>query len=326
MTTRDRTALFLRYREEAQALHGRKRVSDDDDDSASTDALRQSGFDLESGHANGARNSKGHHVRRGGMEPDWVFAYNELTGDLVELEKLLEELASLYAKHLLPSFGEMDTSQLEHEIRVRSHRLTNMLHDVEQKVRHVSKHPSKTRSEEDKVEITIRRNIQKRFALPLQQLSMSFRKKQKTYLDKLREQREAYLDKQYSGFGTLIDVADEQQQDSNQGDFSESRLITVENASALAEERTRELARVTENVNDLATLVKDIASLVVDQGTVLDRVDYNLEEVKLKTFGALRELHIANHYQRKRHALCCIIVLSIACGIMLIILVLKWTS
>lgn len=325
MATRDRTALFLRYREEARALHGRKRVTENDD-SADTDAIRQSGIDLESGQGNSAGISKSHHVRRGGMEPDWVFAYNELTGDLIELEKLLEELASLYAKHLLPSFGETDTSQLEHEIRVCSHRLTNMLHEVEQKVRHVSTHPPKARSEEEKVEITIRRNIQKRFALPLQELSMSFRKKQKAYMDNLKEQREAYLDKQHSGFGTLIDVTDEQQQDSSQEEFSDSRLLTVEDASALAEERTRELARVTENVNDLATLVKDIASLVVDQGTVLDRVDYNLEEVKLKTFGALRELHIANRYQRKRHALCCIIVLSIACGIMFTILVLKWTS
>lgn len=325
MATRDRTALFLRYREEARVLHARKSLSRDEG-LPQPNAFQQTNLDLESGHGSGVQDSKGHRVRRGSMEPDWVFSYNELTDDLAELERLLEELASLYAKHLLPSFGENDTSHLEHEIRVRSHRLTNLLHEVEQKARHVAKHSSKERSEEDKIEITIRRNIQKRFALPLQELSMSFRKKQKTYLDKLKEQKEVYVDIKHSGFGTLIDVTDEQNQLSTEGGFSESQLITVENASALAEERTRELARVTENVNDLATLVKDIASLVVDQGTVLDRVDYNLEEVKLKTFGALHELHIANRNQRKRHALCCIIILSIACGIMFTILVLKWTS
>lgn len=321
MATRDRTALFLRYREEARALHNRKptKAAADSND---TEAFRGGDIDLESGFGNAETSN----VRRGGMEPDWVFAHNELAGDLAELEKLLGELSSMYSKHLLPSFGETDTTQLEHDIRVRSHRLTDLLHKVEQKVRKVSTRPSKTMSEEDKVEMIIRRNVQRRFATPLQELSLSFRKRQKDYLDKLKDQRESYMVSDKPGFGVLIDVADESSQETREGGFSETQLLTVENASALAEERTRELTRVAENVNDLATLVKDIASLVVDQGTVLDRVDYNLEEVKLKTLGAVRELHILNRYQRKRHALCCIIFLSIACGVMFIILVLKWTS
>lgn len=325
MATRDRTALFLRYREEAKALQNRKpqkRAANSND----TEGSHEGDFDLESGFGSGSETSKAHHVRRGGMEPDWVFVYNELAGDLTELEKLLGDLSGLYSKHLLPSFGETDTTQLEHDIRVRSHRLTDLLHKVEQKVRNVSRRPSKTMSEEDKVEMVIRRNVQKRFATPLQDLSLSFRKKQKDYLAKLKDQRESYMGPDKPGFGSLIDVTDEPNPDSHDGGFSETQLLTVENASALAEERSRELTRVTENVNDLATLVKDIASLVVDQGTVLDRVDYNLEDVKLKTLGAVRELHILNRYQRKRHALCCIIFLSIACGVMFIILVMKWTS
>lgn len=260
------------------------------------------------------------------MEPDWVFTYNELTGDLSELEKLLEQLISLYNKHLLPSFGETGTSQLEHDIRTRSHQLTKLLHDVERKVRNVTKRTTELDSDEREVETKIRQNLQKRFATPLQDLSMSFRKRQKAYLDKLKEHRESFAAKTDSKMGTLIDIGDPSAADQYDAGFSETQLLTVENASALAEDRTQELTRVAENVNDLATLVKDIASLVVDQGTVLDRIDYNLEDVKLTTTSAVRELHIANRYQRKRHAVCCIILLSIACGVMFTILVFKWTS
>lgn len=288
--------------------------------------MQELNSDLESDGTAGTGLSQSSSIRRGGMEPDWVFAYNELTGDIAELEKLLDELVVLYNKHLLPSFGEKDTSQLEHDIRIRSHRLTKLLHAVEQKVRNIPKQATELEPNERKVELVIRKNLQKRYATPLQELSVSFRKRQKAYLDKLKEQRESSTSKADSSMGTLIDVGDGQNTKSYDARFSETQLLTVENASALAEERTRELTRVAENVNDLATLVKDIASLVVDQGTVLDRVDYNLEDAKLKTTGAVRELHIANRYQRKRHALCCIILLSIACGVMFTILVYKWTS
>lgn len=326
MATRDRTALFLRYREEARALHRRAPSAHDADTFGDGDdrTTRPLNSDFQSSDVDDVSQSS--HVRRGGMEPDWVFAFNELTGDIAELEKLLEQLATLYNKHLLPSFGDTDTSQLEYDIRIRSHRLTKLLHEVEQKVRNIPKQLTELDPNEKKVELKIRKNLQKRFATPLQELSLSFRKRQKAYLDKLKEQRESFTERADSSMGTLVDVGEGQKAESYDAGFSETQLLTVEDASALAEERTRELTRVAENVNDLATLVKDIASLVVDQGTVLDRVDYNLEDVKVKTTGAVRELHIANRYQRKRHALCCIILLSIACGVMFTILVYKWTS
>lgn len=318
MATRDRTALLLRYREEARALHSRKPISSGEDEFHGS----SKGNDFPDGDS-----SPSVRIIRGGMEPDWVFAFNELSGDMAELEKLLEQLGALYAKHLLPSFGETDTSQLEHDIRIGSHRLTQLLHQVEQKVKNIASKREQPRTEQDKVELLIRRNVQKRFAAPLQQLSLSFRKKQKTYLDSLKEQRENYTEGNGIDFDVLIDPgAEEEAINAQAGGFSETQMLMVESASALAEERTRELTQVAESVNDLATLVKDIASLVVDQGTVLDRVDYNLEDVKLKTFGAVRELRIAERYQRKRHAMCCIIILAVGCGIQMMILIFKWTS
>jgi hypothetical protein len=34
---------------------------------------------------------------------------------------------------------------------------------------------------------------------------------------------------------------------------------------------------VFQSINDLAVIFKDLALLIVDQGTVLDRIDYNIE-------------------------------------------------
>lgn len=323
MATRDRTGLFLRYREEARALHRHPLPPDNppnpENPPPATTADEPTTEDPPTPI-----------TMRATMEPDWLFAFNDLKGDMTELDKMLEQLAALYAQHLLPSFGHQDTTQLEYDIRIRSHRLTDLLHSVEHKVRSIAKNQSS-----DAAEKTIRQNLQKRFATPLQILSMSFRKRQKNYLEKLRQMRESYGDADDGlvsvplhehNSETTSETTPEALAAERPTSFTDMQLQSVQNSSALAEERKRELSRVATNINDLATLVKDIAALVVDQGTVLDRVDYNLEDVRETTSAATRQLQIADRYQSKRHALCCIIILATACGIMTLILIYKWTS
>jgi syntaxin 16 len=94
----------------------------------------------------------------------------------------------------------------------------------------------------------------------------------------------------------------------------------------LTSERNREITKIATSINDLATIVKDLAVLVVDQGTVLDRVDYNIEDVRSDTERAVKQLKIADRYQRKRHAFWCILFLALGCGFMSVLLMFKWLS
>ena len=51
----------------------------------------------------------------------------------------------------------------------------------------------------------------------------------------------------------------------------------------LEEENTHksaEIQNLAKSINDLAVLFKDLSVLVIEQGTILDRIDYNIAEAK----------------------------------------------
>ena len=59
------------------------------------------------------------------------------------------------------------------------------------------------------------------------------------------------------------------------------------------------------------------------QGTLLDRIDFNIEQAADRVGAAVVELNKANEYQKKSKTMLCIYCLLLLCGLMVIILLLK---
>lgn len=67
---------------------------------------------------------------------------------------------------------------------------------------------------------------------------------------------------------------------------------------------------------------QDVARLIVEQGTILDRIDFNIEQTDMRVKSALQSVKKAENYQQKNRKMMCIVVLSGAIIFFVILLLL----
>eukprot|EP00640_Fibrocapsa_japonica_P005698 CAMPEP_0113941088 /NCGR_PEP_ID=MMETSP1339-20121228/7088_1 /TAXON_ID=94617 /ORGANISM="Fibrocapsa japonica" /LENGTH=95 /DNA_ID=CAMNT_0000945135 /DNA_START=1 /DNA_END=288 /DNA_ORIENTATION=+ /assembly_acc=CAM_ASM_000762 len=91
----------------------------------------------------------------------------------------------------------------------------------------------------------------------------------------------------------------------------------------MVQDRDEEITKIVKSIQELSTIFKELAVLVIDQGTILDRIDFNMEQVVEHTKEGITQLEKAEAYQKSSHPIKCIAVLLVLIAIMLTILILK---
>ncbi|KAK4802884.1 hypothetical protein SAY86_001087 [Trapa natans] len=256
--------------------------------------------------------SSGNGVLTVGLPPAWVDISEGITVNLQRARVKMVELAKAHAKALMPSFG--DGKEDQRLIEGLSREITELLRRSEKQLMRLS---AAGPSEDSNV----RKNVQRSLATDLQSLSMDLRKKQSTYLKRLRQQKEGQ-----DGVDLEINMrGNGSQMEDDFGDmgFSEHQMAKLKKNEALTEEREREIQQVVQSVNDLAQIMKDLSVLVIDQGTIVDRIDYNIQNVATTVDEGLKQLQKAERTQKKGGMVMCATILVIMCFIMLTLLIIK---
>lgn len=248
-----------------------------------------------------------------GLPPAWVDVSEEIASNVQRARTKMTELAKAHAKALMPSFG--DGKEDQHLIEGLTQEITDLIRKSEKKLQRLA---AAGPSEDSNV----RKNVQRSLATDLQNLSMELRKKQSTYLKRLRQQKEGQdgvdLEMNLNGNRSRID-------DDNLDDmvFNEHQMAKLKKSEAFTAEREREIQQVVESVNELAQIMKDLSVLVIDQGTIVDRIDYNIQNVATTVEEGLKQLQKAERTQKQGGMVMCATILIIMCFIMLVLLILK---
>ncbi|KAL8923022.1 MAG: hypothetical protein Q9208_004834 [Pyrenodesmia sp. 3 TL-2023] len=274
------------------------------------------------------------------LPPRWIDAQEEVTEILGTIAAKSADLDRLHQKHVLPGFEDEDVKR-EEEDRIEriTQEITRGFHDcqkaiqrIEMMVRDAKRQGGISRGDE-----TMARNIQISLASRVQEASAGFRKKQSNYLKKMRllggmtapmernplfgpqnpytdpSMIESETDKSFSQ-STLQMASQRQQQHQKQ-----TRLSSNEAAIA---KREREITDIAKGIIELADIFKELQTMIIDQGTVLDRIDYNVEKMMTDVKAADKDLVVATGYQKKgtkRKVLFLLVLLVIGMFILLLV-------
>lgn len=213
----------------------------------------------------------------------------------------------------MPSFG--DGREDQHRIESLTQEITDILRKSEKKLQRLSAGgPSE--------DSNIRKNVQRSLATDLQSLSVELRKKQSTYLKRIQQQKEGTdgVDLEMNLNGSHSKKEMDEFEDLG---FNEHQMSKLKQSEAFTVEREREIQQVVESVNELAQIMKDLSVLVIDQGTIVDRIDYNIQNVSASVEEGLKQLEKAERTQKQGGMVMCASVLVIMCFVMLVLLILK---
>ncbi|XP_066521149.1 syntaxin-16 isoform X3 [Hoplias malabaricus] len=245
------------------------------------------------------------------LPPKWVEGVDEIQYEISRIQQKMKELATLHDKHMnRPTLD--DSSEAEHAIEITTQEITQMFHRCQRSVRGLQSRCGHCTQQEEK----LLRNIVSSLALSLQELSTGFRHTQSSYLKRMKNREER--SRHFFDSGPLMEE-DEDIALYERG-FTDDQLALVEQNSVMVEEREREIRQIVQSISDLNEIFRDLGGMVVEQGTVLDRIDFNVEQACVKTEDGLRQLQKAEQYQKKNRKMLVILILFVIVVILIVIL------
>ncbi|KAL3490794.1 t-SNARE [Aspergillus germanicus] len=266
------------------------------------------------------------------LPPRWVDVQEEVMELLEDIAQKSAQLDKLHHKHLLPGFGDEDVRKQDERVIERyTQDITRGFHECQKLVQRIELmvYEAKQQGGVSSGDETMAKNIQISLASRVQDASARFRKKQSTYLRKLRglEDSASQFDRSptpvqnpYTDPSLLESDADKS--------FSQTTLMqttqrmTGQNDAVILQ-REREINDIAKGIIELSDIFRELQTMVIDQGTMLDRIDYNVERMHTDVQSAQKELNVATNYQRRTTKRKIILLLILLVVGMIIVLLVK---
>ena len=326
MATRDRTGLFLSFRA-ACGHEGVRRGGGGINARFSRDFHRDQLDDLDeedrqgllskSGAGNGIGPAGDAVIEMDTLPPRWLDLQEDIEEGLGKIQKLTAKLEPLHKKHALPGFE--DRTREEREIERLTNEITAWFKKCNDQVKAIEAQGEASTRDVDR---TMARNVTQAMAQRVAGENAKFRKSQAAYLARLKrtpvfgnasaDASRVALDEE-SQFGGSS--SGDQQQQSTQARVRRSKH------DSQIREREKEIDEIARSITDVADIFKELQTMVIDQGTVVDRIDYNIEVMHTETKAAVKELNQASDLQkrtRKRKLMLLLVLLIVGCILVII--------
>jgi syntaxin 16 len=212
-------------------------------------------------------------------------------------------LKKVQQRRVVPKFDEEENKLLNKNIKNIVSDIGNQIHNCEQSIESLSR--EKTNNE---IQKQLKDNMKLYLTTLFSEFTRHYEYNQEIYIRKYKE---------------LGGGEEELEKQINNEIRNENYLLKTEKISNL-ERRDTEIGELLKSMNNLASTFKDLKSLVMEQGTILDRIDYNIDEAAINTSKGKQHLMRASELQKKNCFRNVMLFLILFIFIETIILILKF--
>ncbi|KCV70692.1 hypothetical protein, variant [Fonticula alba] len=237
--------------------------------------------------------------------PKWVQFFKASNDIMDVIDVHLNDLESRMMNAAITTF--QDSSDRARSVEDLGQKISSAIRDAHKVVKMLN-----VAERDETPEVTLSRtNAQKSVALRLQEQSTKLRRLQSDFL--------SILNGSTHSNNVLLEF-DQDVEDYVDPGFTLEQIAAVDNHAAFVTDRVRKINELNQSIASLAEIFNDLQNLVHIQGTVLDRIDYNLENVVAHTKRANEEVQQASKYQKgSQKKLAIILLIAVAIALLLFV-------
>ncbi|VWU49521.1 syntaxin, Qa-SNARE family [Hepatocystis sp. ex Piliocolobus tephrosceles] len=240
------------------------------------------------------------------LPPYWIETTEEISEDLENIKLKLMELQKMQKDKIYNVLK--NTEQLDEDIYLLSSRITVLIKECEKRILTISN--ANNIDEQSGIVERLKKNVKDSLIFQLQIMSQAFHKKQKNYIKELKKLSNEY----------------DQIQNYEENNTSEQEFIfKQENKQTYIniKKENSDLKKIADTVIDLHNIFNELSIMLVDQGSLLDQIDHNMNISLDKSEQGLNKLKLLHKRETSKRAAKCISFLTSFIFVLLILIIIK---
>ncbi|XP_050690940.1 syntaxin-16-like [Eriocheir sinensis] len=253
--------------------------------------------------------------------PDWAGMVEEVQYNILTLREKTKRLAALQSNLVRrPSLD--DNTEEERQLAAHNNEIRRTLERCQMLMIQIKHSGGRGR------EATLNKNVVRAMGFALQEVKNEFMTSCSAFTTSMNNFKKSSSFVHEGGgdydsdYGTFEGgVGGGSSMSSQSQAWTQEQMLFLEDNTQMVQENDRAVQHILQSTVQLNQLFKDVAHLVSEQGTILDRIDFNVEHSAIKVEEGARQLKRADHYHRKNRNIKCILGLGATIIILIFLLV-----
>ena len=215
-------------------------------------------------------------------------------------------------KRLVIKFDDEENNKLNHNISRILNEITQKLKEVEKSIKEFTKKNDNNDNTNNMIKLNMQQTLIKKISDFTKKFKINQEMHNKKYKDLVGEDDPTFQ------------INTSSKQNNNEVNNTIDNFLMTEEKDSVLMRRDTQLNDLLDSVNDLAQIFKDMQSLVMEQCSILDRIDYNIDIAATNVTSGKNSIIKANEYHKNNCFRNVIIVVLVVIFIEALLLIFKF--